>query len=90
MVDERGVDALLDPVHGLSVQVGHLGEAFLCELLAQAFGADTVPDRSTLLEYPVGQGVGWHGSTLVGAVIDVCTIDGTFTERHRWSSATRT
>src|SRR5688572_9807513 len=81
VVDQRRVGALLDPVHRLPVQAGVLSEPLLCEFLACAFGADVVPDGPALQEYPVGHGVGWHGSTLVGAVIDVCTIDGTFTEQ---------
>lgn len=89
VVDQRRVRALLDPVDRLPVEADPLREAFLCELLACAFGADVVPDGPALQEYPVGHGVGWHGSTLVGAVIDVCTIDGTFTEQTRSADATK-
>lgn len=78
MIDERRIRALLDPVDRLPVEAGQLGKPLLCERLAHTFGPDVVPDGSTALQYPVGHGVGWHAYTLVGPVIDVCTIVGTF------------
>jgi hypothetical protein len=60
----------------------------LRELLACAFGPDVVPDGSTALQYSVGHGVGWHAYTLVGAVIDVCTIVGTLASATRRAPAT--
>ena len=78
MVNERGVGALLDAVDRLPVEARQFSESLLCELLALAFGPDTVPDGSTAFKYPVGQGISWHPYTLVGRVIIVCTMLGTF------------
>jgi hypothetical protein len=89
VVDQRRVRSLLNPVDRFPVEAGHLGKSFLCELLACAFGPDVIPDGSTALKYPVGHGVGWHAYTLVGAVIDVCTIVGTFASAMNRASATR-
>lgn len=89
MVNERRVSPLLDPIDRLAVEAGALGKPFLCEFLAQAFGSDAVPDGPALLQDPVGHRVGWHGYTLVGPVIDVCTIDGTFTEHAGRPRATQ-
>lgn len=88
MIDERGVCALFDPVDRLPVEADAFRKSFLREFLARAFGPDLVPDGSTAFKYPVGHGVGWHAYTLVGAVIDVCTIDGTFATQTERASAT--
>ncbi len=88
VVNECRVRGLLDPVHCLPVEACRLREPLLCEFLACAFGSDVVPDGSTMLQYPVGHGVGWHAYTLVAAVIDVCTIDGTFAIQTERASAT--
>lgn len=79
MIQERGVGAVLDAADRLAVEAGEFCESLLCDLLARAFGANMVPDGSTAGWYPVGHGVGWHRSTLVGVVIIVCTMLGTFT-----------
>lgn len=78
MIDERRVGPLLDPVDGLPIEAGGFAESFLCQLLAFSFGSDGVPNGSTALLDPVGQGIGWHPLTLVGHVINVCTMLGTF------------
>jgi len=78
VVDARCVRALLDAVDGLAVQSGELAESLLCEFLACAFGSDRASDGLSAGGYPVGQRVGWHAYTLVGAVIIVCTTVGTF------------
>jgi len=78
MIDERRVRALLDPIDRLTVKARHIPQSLLCELLALAFGSDVVPDGSTAVKYPVGQGIAWHAYTLVGASSVVCTTVGTF------------
>lgn len=78
MIEERGVSAVLDAADRLPVEVDEFGESLLCQLLTCAFGSDVAPDGLSSGGYPVGQVFGWHGSTLVGAVIIVCTIVGTF------------
>lgn len=88
VVDERRVCPLLDPVDGFPVKAGDFSKSLLRELLALTFGSDAVPDGPALLQDPVGHRVGWHGYTLVGPVIDVCTIGGTFPCRAGGVSAT--
>ena len=82
VVDARRVGALFDPVDRLAVEASQLAERLLCELPLCAGGSDMVSDGLSAGEYPGGQGIGWHAYTLVGAVIIVCTIVGTF-ERSR-------
>jgi hypothetical protein len=78
VVDERRVRSLFDPVDGLAVEARHFPESFLCEFLAYPFGPDLVSDGVTALQDSGGRGLGWHAYTLVGPLIVVCTIVGTF------------
>lgn len=78
VVDARCVVGLLDTADRLAIQAGEFPESLLCQLLALAFDSDVASDRLSAGWYPVGQRVGWHGLTLVGPVIFVCTTVGTF------------
>lgn len=78
MVEKRGVCPVFDAADRLAIEADLFRESLLCEFLACAFGSDVAPDGLSSGGYPVGQVFGWHGSTLVGAVIIVCTIVGTF------------
>lgn len=77
---------LLDPVDGLPVQAGALGEPLLTESGSDfaAGGADVVADGSAAVEDPGGWWSGWHRSTLSGSWFVVCIVDRTFQgEAHR-------
>ena len=78
MIDESGVGALLDPIDRFAIQVGKFAELLLAQLPLTADGANSVSDLTSAGWYPSGQRIGWHAYTLVGAVIRVCTIAGTF------------
>ena len=78
VVDECPVRALLDPVDRLAVEAGEFAELLLREPVDGAGGADVVSDGLPAGDDRCGQGFGWHAYTLVGGVIVVCTIVGTF------------
>lgn len=70
---------MLDSVDRFAVEVDELTELLLGELPLGAGGANLVSDLASAGWYPVGQRIGWHAYTLVGAAFTVCTIVGTFT-----------
>lgn len=78
MIDESGVCALLNAVDRLAVEVDEFAEFLLGELPLGAGSPDVVSDLASAGWNPGGQRIGWHASTLVGPVISVCTIVGTF------------
>ena len=88
VVDERRMRSLFDPVDGLAVEAREFPESFLSEFLACPFGPDLVSDGVAALQDSGGQGLGWHAYTLVGPLIVVCTIVGTFASGPTALSAT--
>ena len=77
MINTRRMCALLDSVDRLPVDSDQFRKRFLAQLALGTGGADTVPDGAAGDGHPLGQGVGWHLSTLAAALIIVCTIVGT-------------
>jgi len=56
IVDERTLVALLNPIHGLAVETGQLGNLLLGQALAPAGVAEVVTEFPAASENPVGRG----------------------------------